>query len=379
MDNVIFNIPLAELRQRGSQKWTHYPAEVLPAWVAEMDCRPPQRVTEVITRAMSLGDTGYSEGDWYAETLQTYAKRRWQWDFDAATQAVGLPSVMHGIVHTLDHFVRPGSGVVINPPVYAAFFSFLKLGQYEIIENDLTPEGRIDLATLADTFAGKSGSKPAAYLLCNPHNPHGTVHTREELAAVAAVADEHDVLVISDEIHGPLVDASATFVPYLDVAGTENGITITSASKAYNLPGMPAAVAVAGVNAAERLQTMSPAVTHAPSYFGILAQQAAWDHGDAWLTQLNLELEQNRQHLAARLAAELPTVSYTPNKSTYLAWVDCTATGVANPFQACLDQGLALTPGRAFSKRAPQFARVNLGTSLEILDLVIDKMVAALG
>ncbi len=100
-----------------------------------------------------------------------------------------------------------------------------------------------------------------------------------------------------------------------------------------------------GVNAAERLQTMSPAVTHAPSYFGILAQQAAWDHGDAWLTQLNLELEQNRQHLAARLAAELPTVSYTPpNKSTYLAWVDCTATGVANPFQACLDQGLALTP-----------------------------------
>jgi cystathionine beta-lyase len=392
--NPLESVPLDRLRTRKSVKWRTYPTDVLPLWVAEMDVDLAEPIADVIVAAARAGDTGYSWGTGYAEALGRFSERRWHWPAFPVGRTALVPDVMMGVVEALKLVTGPGDPVVVNSPVYPPFFSFTEHSGRPVVDAPLTPEGRLDLAALDETFRTvRAEHAKAAYLLCNPHNPTGTVHTSDELTRVAALAEQYGVRVIVDEIHGPLVLSGTTYVPYLSVAGDSGAFTLSSASKGWNLAGLKAALLVAGAGAAEDLARLPEEVSHGPSHLGVLAHTAAFDQADAWLDALLDGLNRNRALLGQLLATHLPAVGWYPPQATFLAWLDCGATSLAEhrpegsaagrgnvtlkagPAAVFLDQTrVALSAGAAFGYGYENHVRLNYATSSEILTEAIERM-----
>ncbi|MFB9239105.1 MalY/PatB family protein [Plantactinospora siamensis] len=380
LTNPLGALTLDQLRRRTSMKWRRFPPDVLPLWVAEMDVPLAEPVVRALTEAVALGDTGYPSGTRYADALAEFAAGRWGWRIDPDHTAI-VPDVMLGVVEMLRLVTGAGDAVVVNPPVYPPFYQFIVHSGRRVVEAPLGEDGRLDPATLAPAFRdATTGGRPAAYLLCSPHNPTGTVHTRDELSAVAELAGRYGVRVIADEIHAPLVLPGAEFVPYLTVPGGENGLALLSASKAWNLAGLKAALAVAGPAAAADLARLPEEVSHGPSHLGIIAHSAALTEGGGWLTGLLSGLDANRLLLAELLAERLPAVRYRPPEGTYLAWLDCRRLGLGDdPAATFLEWGrVALNPGPEFGTGGAGHVRLNLATSPENVAEAVHRMVAAL-
>jgi cystathionine beta-lyase len=394
--NPLEHVSFDRLRRRTSQKWRRYAEDVLPLWVAEMDVMLAEPIARSLINAVQLGDTGYPAGTAYAEALQGFAHQRWGWDGVVVERTAIVPDVMMGVVEVLRLVTEPGDAVVVNCPVYPPFYSFVEHMGRRIVEAPLTPGHRLDLDSLADAFARSSaaGSR-AAYLLCNPHNPTGTAHTADELAAVAVLAATHRVRVVADEIHAPLVMPGHLFVPYLSVPGSEDAFTLMSASKAWNLAGLKAALAVAGPKAADDLARLPEEVSHGPSHLGVISHTAALADGGAWLDALLAGLDHNRHLLATLLREHLPQVRYTPPQATFLAWLDCRALELddgasaqaerglvtlhAGPAAVFLDRGrVALSAGEAFGTGGAGHVRLNLATSTKTLTEAVRRMAAAI-
>ncbi|RAS70164.1 cystathionine beta-lyase [Lentzea atacamensis] len=365
-----FDVRLERLRQRTSVKWRQYPEDVLPMWVAEMDAEPAEPVARAIIDAVQLGDTGYPCGTGYAEALAGFASSRWRWDGIAVDRTAVVADVMLGIVEMIK--VVGGDLVIVSPPVYPPFYMFVRSMGLPIVEAPLN-DGRLDPDVLERTFRHVRAARPV-YLLCSPHNPTGTVHTAEELAAVADLAGKYGVRVIADEIHAPIVSRSATFVPYLSV--DPRGLSLMSASKGWNLAGLKAAIAVAGADA-DDLDRLPVEVSHGPSHIASIAHTAALKEGGDWLDAVLEALEGNRALLAGLLAEHLPEIGYRPAPATYLAWLDCRSIG-ADPAALFLERGrVALTSGTDFGSGGAGFARLNIATSPEILTEAVRRMTAA--
>jgi cystathionine beta-lyase len=362
-------------------KWRTYPEDVLPLWVAEMDVPLAEPVVRAVTEALHLGDTGYPAGTAYAEALAAFAGKRWGWEGLAVERTAIVPDVMLGVVEMLKLVTGPGDTVVVNPPVYPPFYLFVEHMDRRVTEAPLGPDGRIDPEALESSFRqAVAGGRRAAHLLCNPHNPTGTVHTEEELSAVARLAERYGVRVVADEIHAPLVLGGAGFVPYLSVPGAERGLSLMSASKGWNLPGLKAAVAVAGPGAAGDLDRMPEEVGHGPSHVAVIAHTAALRDGVTWLDSLLTGLDGNRRLLADLLAEHLPAVRYRPGDATYLAWLDCRALGLGDdPADVFLHRGrVALSSGLPFGTGGTGHARLNLAASQEVLTEAVRRMATAL-
>ncbi|MGW8636674.1 MalY/PatB family protein [Streptomyces sp. NPDC055793] len=374
-------LTLDRLRRRTSMKWRTYPADVLPLWVAEMDVPLAPAVVRAVTEAMELGDTGYPAGTAYAEALADFAGKRWGWDGLAVERTAIVPDVMLGVVEMLKLVTGPGDPVIVNPPVYPPFFQFVGHMDRRIVEAPLGPGLRIDLGALEEAFRrAVAGGGRAAYLLCSPHNPTGTVHTADELAAVAALAERHGVRVVADEIHAPVVTGDARFVPYLSVPGAGRGLALMSASKGWNLAGLKAALALAGPGAADDLARMPEEVGHGPSHVGVLAHTAALRDGTDWLDAVLAGLDENRRLLTGLLAEQLPGVVHRAGEATYLAWLDCRALGLGDdPARVFLDRGrVALSSGIPFGTGGAGHLRLNLATSPEVITEAVRRMRAAL-
>ncbi|MBW3657510.1 MAG: aminotransferase class I/II-fold pyridoxal phosphate-dependent enzyme [Actinobacteria bacterium] len=375
-------LTLDDLRDRSSQKWRRYPPDVLPLFVAEMDVPLAEAVVRALTDAIGRGDTGYPWGTaTYAEALAAFAHERWGWDLDTGATSL-VPDVMTGAAEVLQLLTYPGDVVIVNPPVYPPFYGFIEHAGRRVSEAPLGPDHRLDLDELDGAMArAVGGGRRAAYLLCSPQNPTGTVHTAEELAAVAEMADRHGVRVVADEIHAPLVLDPATFVPYLTVPGGGAGIALHSASKGWNLAGVKAALAVAGEDAVRDLARMHEVVWHGASHLGVVAHAAAYREGGAWLDALRSSLATNVDLLQDLLAEQLPEVRYAPGAGTYLAWLDCRALELGDdPAQVFLARGrVALVPGPEFGTGGAGFARLNLATPPEVLTEAVRRMAAAVG
>ncbi|GAB3077594.1 MalY/PatB family protein [Micromonospora schwarzwaldensis] len=389
--NPLTRLTLDQLRQRTSIKWRLHPPDVLPLWVAEQDVPLAPPVADALRRAVELGDTGYAYGTGYAEALGGFAAQRWNWPDFPVGRSTLVPDVMTGVVEVLRLVTGPGDAVVVCSPVYPPFYAFVTHADRRVLEAPLGPDGRLDHAALDEAFhrARAAGGRPA-FLLCNPHNPTGVVHRRDELAAVAELAARHGVRVVSDEIHAPLALAGARFTPYLTVPGSGDAFALLSASKAWNLAGLKAAVAVAGPGAADDLARMPEEVSHGPSHLGVLAHTAAFSAGGPWLDQLLDGLDANRTLLGTLLAEHLPAVSWRPPEGTYLAWLDCTRLGVATqatgdgpgvvtdlsgPARMFLDDArVALSSGHVFGTGGSGFVRLNFATSPAVLTEAVTRM-----
>jgi cystathionine beta-lyase len=206
------------------------------------------------------------------------------------------------------------------------------------------------------------------------------VHTRDELATLAGLANAHGVTVISDEIHAPLVYASSTFTPYLTVGGAEHGIVVTSASKSWNLAGLKAAVIVPGHEARSAVARLHQFVTFGASHLGAIAHIAAWTHGVGWLEAVRGELDTNRQLLSELVADRLPGVRFKPPAATYLGWLDCSELGLGDdPAVHFREQGrVALSAGPEFGAGGRGCVRLNFGTSPQILREAVERMARSL-
>ena len=367
--------PLSRLRDRRSTKWRAHGPDVLPLTIAEMDFALPDAVREVLTDAIERSDTGYAMPlDGLGEALSGFAERRWGWGIDPAG-VTAATDVSAGVVEMLRLFTAPGDRVVINPPVYSPFFDWLAEARTTLQAVPLA-DGRLDLPALDRAFA----TKPAAFVLCNPQNPVGRVHTPEELAAVVELATRHEVPVISDEIHAPLVLPGATFTPFQTVPGAaEIGVSVVSASKAFNLAGLKCATIVAGSqNMREVVAKMPRDIRWRTGHFGVLATTAAYTHGDAWLERLLATLDDRRTLLAGLIRDRLPAVSWRPPEATFLAWLDCRGLGNGTePRDLFLRAGVALEDGSRFGEHGG-YVRLNFGTSAEVLELAVDRMASAL-
>lgn len=378
----ILGVPLDELRRdRTSVKWRLFPEDVLPLWVAEMDAAPCPPVVEAVRAAVERGDTGYTWPKPYAAALARYARDTWGWEIDTGATAT-VTDVMVGASELLRLLTDDAGAVVVSPPVYDSFFGFVEAIGRRRVDAPLTPAGRLDPDALAAAFreATRGGGR-AAYLLCNPQNPTGTVHTAEELTMLAALAEEHGVRVVSDEIHAPITYATSRFTPYLTVPGAERGLAVISPSKAWNLAGLKAALAVAGPAAVDDLRRLHEVHGHGASHVATIAHVAALDDGRDWLATLTEELDANRRLLTRLLAEHLPTVRYQAPEATYLAWLDCRDLGLGDdPAATFRRRGkVALSPGRRFGESGRGFVRLNLATSPEIITEAVRRMASSLG
>lgn len=369
--NPLRELTEQDLRKRTSAKWRVYDADVLPLWVAEMDVPLAPAVEAALHEAVTRGDTGYPTPEVYVEAAAGFAKTRWDWAFDTALARV-VPDVMHGAMEVLH--AQAAEAVVVNPPVYPPYYEYLAHAGRRIIEAPLR-QGRLDPDALERAFVEARPGR-TSYLLCSPHNPTGTVHTAEELQQVAGLAKEHGVRVVVDEIHGPLVYDGA-FVPYLTV--DDDAVALLSASKAWNLAGLKAAVAIAGPEAAGEVTGLPELVSMGASHFGVLSHTAAYTHGTPWLDDLLAGLDENRRLLSDLLGRHLPEVGYTMPEGTYLAWLDCRSLGLGDdPAAAFLERGrVAFNSGLPFGTGGAGFVRFNFATHPDILHEAVRRMAAA--
>lgn len=381
--NPLTALTLDALRRRRSEKWLTYPPDVLPLWVAEMDTPLAEPIKAALHAAVDAGDTGYPMPHRLPEAYAGFAGRRFDWH-PRASDMVLVPDVMQGIVAVLEAVTERGAAVLINPPVYQPFYSFLPRAGRRLVETPLVSvDGRwtLDLERLAVDLARP---EVGAYLLCNPHNPTGTVFTEAELRAVAELAERHRVTVVVDEILAPLVYPGARHVPFLslvDRPAAASGFAVVSASKAWNLAGLKTALVVAGPTAVPVLEQIPQDVREGGGIFGVLAAEAALTEGEPWLDALLAGLDVNRRLLATLLADALPEVGYRHPEGTYVAWLDCRELERDLPADAAavfLERGrVAVIAGRTFGARGAGYVRLNLATHPDILTEAVRRMARA--
>jgi len=381
VNNPLTEVPLELLHQRRSHKWRNFPSDVLPMFVAEMDTPLAPPVLAVLTEALQRGDTGYQNPNGLPEAFAGFTDRHFGWAPDPGHMIV-VPDVLRGISEVLRMVTSPGAGVVLNTPIYAPFLTLIpEIGRRVVpspLQRAVDGSYGYDLDAL-DRDLARDGVE--ALLLCNPHNPTGLVPTPTELATIAEIAHRHGVRVLSDEIHAPLVYPGHRHTAFATVPSpaADEAIIFGSASKAFNLPGLKAALAVAGGDGAWRvLRSLPPDVPFGAGLLGVIAGEVAFSAGDAWLEALVRGLDANRMLLADLLARHAPAVGYVPPQATFLAWLDLRALGLGDdPAATLLERGrLALASGPSFGPEGRGFARLNFATHPELLTQGVGRIAA---
>ena len=382
MSEKVIADSLAQLQKRSSSKWRFYPSDILPLPVAEMDFQIAEPIKAALHDLVERSDTGYlGPIPELKENFAGFANRKWNWKLDPEQVRIAC-DVGVGVIEVLRTFMSVGDKLMINTPVYNNFFTWINELKLTKVEVPLKREGMhftLDMARIEAVY--KSGVK--AHLLCNPHNPVGTVYTKLELMQIAELADKYKVIVISDEIHGPLTFSDSTFTPFLAASDISKkvGITVTSASKAFNLAGLKCATIVAQdpkLNA--MLDTMPESVHFRASLFGAIAYAVACESGDEWLDGVIATLDENRRLVANLLEAKVPAIKYRIPDCSYLAWLDLSELNLGeNPAAHFLEKGkVAFNPGHTYGADYSQFIRLNFGTSPEIITDSIGRILNSL-
>ncbi len=375
-------LSLTEMRTHRSTKWRDFPADVLPLPVAEMDFPVAEPIRKVLIEMVEHSDLGYLGAiPEVGESFSQFAMARWGWNLDP-NQVYMSTDVGVGVVELLRLFTQPGDRVLINSPIYHNFYTWIeethvtKVDVPHLLESD---GWKIDWPALEAAY--KTGIK--VHMVCNPHNPLGRVYSREELLKIAHLAKEHGVIVISDEIHAPLTYSDSNFIPFLSLGevAEEIGVTVTAASKGWNIAGLKCAIIITqGQVMAKKLEKLPPAVHYRASLLGGFATAAAYSHGVEWLDAAIRTLDHNRYFLQELLAKKIPAVGYHVPDCSYLAWLDLSALNLGpNPTQTLLERGkVAFNAGQDFSPHTPQFVRLNFATSEEVLIEAVDRILKSI-
>ncbi|HLJ83370.1 MAG TPA: aminotransferase class I/II-fold pyridoxal phosphate-dependent enzyme [Candidatus Eremiobacteraceae bacterium] len=371
-------IDLRTLRARTSEKWAKYPDDVLPAFVAETDFPIAPGIAAALRRAIDNGDLGYASPRGLGEAYAAFASARYGCRIDPAS-VHPLPEVMIGVAEILRVITEPGDGIVVNPPVYPPFFATIAEVGRSIVEVALDTTGslpQLDLAGLERAFS--DGAR--VYLFCNPHNPVGRVFSRGDVERVAALAARYDVAVLADEIHAPLVLPGAEHVAFESVTARADlhSITVTSASKGWNIPGLKCALAIGGSPWARHvLDRLPKAMVERTGHLGVHATIAAFTSEIGFLDRVIEHLDTQRGRLARLLSdSGLGSIRYEPPQAGFLAWLDCRALDLGpDPAKIFLERGkVALVRGLDFGRQGSGFARLNFATSTSVLTEIVRRL-----
>ncbi|GAA5152941.1 aminotransferase class I/II-fold pyridoxal phosphate-dependent enzyme [Microbacterium pseudoresistens] len=372
----------AELRAAGSIKWTMFP-DAIGAFVAEMDFGVAPAIRDAVVGALDAGLTGYLstalDGDLRTATAGWYADR-YGWRVDAE-QVRLVPDVIAAFEFAIRSFTAPGAAVIVPTPAYMPFLSVPpRLGRRVIEVPSLLVGGRwtMDLEAVARAF--DDGGELLA--LCNPHNPLGTVATREELQALAAVVTTAGGRVFADEIHAPLIYPPAQHIPYASVSAEAAGHTVTaaSASKAWNLAGFKCAQLIFSDDAGPAAWEAEEGwIGHGTATIGAVASLAAYTGGSDWLAEVTDYLDGNRR-LLAELVEAIPGVTTTTPEGTYIALLDFRETELAGDLGAWFREHarVAMTDGAACGQAAVGFTRLVFATPRPILTEALGRIGDAL-
>ena len=351
-------------------------------WVADMDFQaPPGDVTAALTAEIERGTHGYyaDTGTW-AAALTDWMKRRHGAQIDPRWVSP-TPGIVSGLGLILQAVSEPGDEVVVFPPAYHAFRKIIVANERRILDAQLVQtQGRYEMDL--DALRGKLTPRTKVVFLCSPHNPGGTVWSADELRALAAVCAERDLILVSDEIHCDLVFAGAKHTPTMQAAPeiADRLITCVAATKTFNPAGAHRGACITSTPALKkRLDARIAASGLESSYngFGMIATEAAWRTGDAWLDALLSYLADNRDLFDRRIEAAAPGARSMHLDGTYLAWVDFSGTRLAPADVAgrvAERAHIYASPGEQFGPGGDTWLRFNFATPRPILNEALDRL-----
>ncbi|RBP62556.1 cystathionine beta-lyase [Brevibacterium sanguinis] len=385
---------VVDRRSSNSMKWLAGPrmltaeqaaAYPLPMWVADTDFKAPQAVVDALHTAVDHGVFGYPAGPTpsYLAAVAGWQSRRFGWtiDTDWVTPAAGIITSLKVAVQA---FSSPGDSVLMQPPVYSHFHDDVRLnGRIPAF----APLERTETGYRFDPEVFEAAIRPNTklFILSHPHNPTGNVWSEDELRTMGEICARHGVLVVSDEIHEDLImNPDKRHIPFASLSEefAANSITCTAPSKTFNLPGLQCANTIIPnpeIRAEFRRayeRNMFPLV----NVLGMVACEAAYTHGEAWVDDLVAYVRANHEHFAAEVNARIPEITVIPADSLYLAWMDCRGLGMdAEELQDFMltEARIWFDQGQKFSLEGHGYMRVNLGCPRSTVDEAIERLVAA--
>lgn len=358
--------------------------DLLPMWVADMDFRPPQAVLDSLKNRVEHGIFGYTFiPDSTNNAIQQWLQKRHNWEIDTET-ILYSNSVVESISIAIQTFTKPGDKVLLQSPVYTPFFEMIEKNDRIVANSQLkliNNRYEIDFEDFEQQL--KEGCK--LFLLCNPHNPGGRMWSKEELLKIGNLCLQHDCLIVADEIHSDLVYREQKHYPIASLSDEIAKITLTcvSPSKTFNLAGLHASAAV--IESEDlREQFLNTQRRHgffSLNTFGIVAMEAAYRDGEAWLEELIDYLEENKQFAMHYLADNLPQVTCMDPDGTYLLWIDCRKLNLSDEEikKRLIEKGkLALEPGPKYRQGGEGFVRMNIACPREMLSDALNRFKMAL-
>lgn len=380
-----FELTLDELRARQGAKWNYYPADVLPAWVADMDFRVAEPIQVAVRRLIDQTDFGYGFRMGERSLSNAFVhrmKERYNWEIDEERVRV-TTEVVQCLQSAILSFSEPGDGVLTQLPIYPPFLMVIDGSNRRRIENPLVDDGtRFTVDIEGMRKAADAGTK--VILLCSPHNPTGRVFTREELQAIGDLAVERDMIIVCDEIHADLTYPDQTHIPIATLSPEIGArtITVTSATKAFNLAGLPCAVMHFGSAElqAKYEERWPPRITGTPAVPAVDATVAAWRECQPWLDAVMARLQSNRDLVERFVNENLPGIVHHKPEATYLYWLDCRNLNLPgeSPYNFFLDQAkVGLNQGSMFGAPGDTCVRLNFATNPDVLQQVLDRMADA--
>ena len=351
-----------------SLKWQRYGA-ALPLWVADMDFSAPEPVLTALQQRIAHGVFGYgAPPDQLTETICARLADRYRWSV-TPDQIVYLPGLVCGLNVVCRAIGEPGDAVLVQTPVYPPFLSAPVDQDRQLITAELNAElraGRLYYTFDDAAFVAKISLKTRLFILCHPHNPVGRSFDRDELTRLAALCEQHDLIICSDEIHCDLLLDGRQHIPLATLAPeiAQRCITLMAPSKTFNIAGLGASFAIIqNPELRQRFKHAMRGIVPDVNLLALTAALAAYQHGSDWLRELLIYLAANRDYLLDDVDRHLPDMRITVPEATYLAWLDCRNAGIiGNPHSWFLNQArVALNDGATFGPGGEGFVRLNFG------------------
>lgn len=372
----------ARARAAGGVKWASVDPDTLALWVAEMDLAPPPEVTAALHDAIDRHAVLYPplERPGSTDLIAAWHGARLHHPVDPG-RILFSGDVLAGLVFTLSTLLEPGAGVILPTPSYPPFFDAVeqaRCGGVRVPMERLGRRHRLDL----DRIDAALGAGARAIVVTNPHNPTGSAPSPDELRGIADLAEHHDALIVSDEVHAPLVLPGRRVVPFSVAAPDAVGrlVTLTSGSKAYNLPGLRFAWLVAHDDEMfGRLRARPFHERGAWSGPGLVAAGAALGSSPTWLDDLVEDIAVRHDLVAAALAPLVGEGAISDPDASFLSWVDFSGTSISSdPAAALAAGGVRVEPGPRFGAEGEGFVRINVGASIDTLDRALERIVGVL-
>lgn len=360
-----------------SDKWSKYPENVIPMWVADMDFDSPDCIKEALNQRVNKGVYGYTHTPKsLVKAIQSHLSTRYGWDVSAA-HLVHLPGLVCALHLSVRVYSNEGDGIVVPGPVYYHLTKAPALSGRDLLNVDMVIQNGRWVPDMVQFEAACANPKSKMILLCNPHNPGGTVYTKAELLSIHALAKKYDLVVVSDEIHCDLILDDLPHVPFasLNKDAANRTIILMAPSKTFNIAGLGYAFAV--IENAQLRQAFNKeraGLIPSPNMLGLVAATAAYEEGREWHGELLAYLKSNRDLLAKRIAATPLTMVHL--EATYLAWIDASALSLDNPYQFFVDAGVGVSDGKDFGNSS--YVRLNFGCPQSVLDQAMTRIEEAL-